>query len=283
MKNYSIILFLIVLFSFSSCEKGLWFTGTPDLPVIRLIPGDCFESSSLRLTDITTEPSEPKLGYGRESYLIGIPAEAYGGFVCDAFNRRELYYDISASEYEDTVFYKLHSPEFWAPEPISQEEIITIRRYYEKEVYANLSSYAYNKRKEAIGLLASALLQCSGGLSITADKSLFGKEPGEDISDYFEVGNFSRFQVQGLSFEPNETKEWIPATDYFSDGKMISYWLKFVATEPFTGPVTLTIDISVNKVMYLTYLRDKMRNGEAAELTLVPHTFHGTVVMNNIK
>ena len=61
---------------------------------------------------------------------------------------------------------------------------------------------------------------------VYADRTLFGKDPGEDLSSFFEyAGGTASFKTVGIDYQIAETKQLqhYPLTEYFSPGTVFPY------------------------------------------------------------
>ena len=65
---------------------------------------------------------------------------------------------------------------------------------------------------------------------------------------------------------------------FFQEGNFLTAFTLYT-TEPITETTTFSINIPVRKLMYLSYVRDRLFRSETAELEIIPETLTGTVVI----
>lgn len=105
----------------------------------------------------------------------------------------------------------------------------------------------------------------NGNLSIIADKTLFGREPGENLSDHFNVWDVNSCVVSSPELENARiiynAKDSVPVTidDYFVQGSCLGYCYAFYLAdipEETYKDLTFTISIPVENKYYMKYYKD---------------------------
>lgn len=276
MKSPFNILGLSAAIFFSvACSSHTDSTIIKDEPIIgphpepkwEIVSGEFFESDIIPWQPLETNAELFK------SSLSFLSAKPQGGIVMDLAQSDN-------SHWGDINKHIIDSDDFWKPETCSDQKVQTLLRDFD----AVFSSYLRNlwKNSPDDGIY-SALLMCDGDVTITSKHTVFGDSPGTNLSKYFKFicGSYQVY-FKGLSFDVEKHTLGVSLSERFGKDNMMPFRVFVIYTEePFDGPVDITIEIPVKKVMYLSYLRDLKRDANA-ELQLVPMTLHAEFTLNNL-
>ena len=247
-------LFLIVLVAavfFAGCGKDEGNRDDQSVDILYgVYSGENYVSSDLRFSD----------GSG-----FVIPHEAEAWTVC------ELPLEGSGRAVDTNVL-PLRSSVFWHPDPVSDERIQELMRVYEDEVGSKMMKGNTSKQSSY-----SSLLMCQGGIRIYSDQVAFGEKPGTDLSSHFFVHDGNPYRLYGKELTVVNNSDTQSAVSFFGAGMMLCpFFVLFTKDHPGDGPLTVRIELPVDRVLYLSYLRDRL-SGKEALLEFSPLVLSGSV------
>lgn len=250
-----------------------WANSRPDVH-LTLYSGECFNTPTMfTLTKGMMVKDKALFDPNFQLQLEGAKGVVYFTFKEDYYTFVTTGESISA---EDPNVSVVRSVEFWYPEGVTETKGNALLR----DFFNNFGPARQSSAEMGEYELGSSFLMCDGGASITSGQAVFGEEAGSNLISHFSAILHSPVLLHGLDFRPECRVSPYPAKDFFLAGDMIPLLFGLITTEQFDGPVTCSIDIPVQRVMYLSYLRDRKRN-ENAELELVPLTLHATFTLEN--
>lgn len=162
--------------------------------------------------------------------------------------------------------------DFWNGIPHNEDDLHAVLWEYQREVGHSL----YSQNKEALCLLA----MCEGGIRITSEQSVFGRAPGEDLSDYFQVC-FPGVQLKTFGFILSDNENYCSTESYFEAGNFLTPFT-LISTRSIAEQTTFYIEIPVRVLMYLSFVRDRLFRPEDAKLESRFSTLSGTIVLSPI-
>ena len=137
-----------------------------------------------------------------------------------------------------------------------------------------------------------------GGISITADKVLFGRVPGVDLSDCFEVSAvFPPVRVEYPSYDVIDTEQspvGLSLKEFFHEGIALSqarqrdglYEVKFITKPEETyDDITFTVSLPVKTYKYYAYISKQSDELRASQFTMTGSTtvYFGKTVQENLE
>lgn len=164
----------------------------------------------------------------------------------------------------------LYKDDFWDDIEYDEDKIRSVLREYHRVTTNSL----HKERKEACCLLA----MFEGGIQITSEQEVFGRTPGENLSDCFRVC-LPGAQLTTMDFLVSRNGLECSTEAFFQEGNFLTAFTLYT-TEPITETTTFSISIPVRKLLYLSYIRDRLYRPETAKLEIIPEFLTGTVVVS---
>lgn len=239
-----------------------------------LYSGECFDSSEL--TCLSSDVDK-QLRYELTSF------NAYSGVLLSYIR------STKENDFMNVNMKPLESDSFWYPELYSDEAATSLLTGFFNAFnplylqFCEENNYDYSSQARQL-VCMSALLQCEDGFHITANRPIFGESAGGNLSSHFKIHTrgIGKAFVRNIPFQIVKGENTMSLDERFRCGNMMPLGDFVIYTEePFDGPVDITIEIPVKKVMYLSYLRDLKRDPNA-QLQLVPMTLHAEFTLNNL-
>lgn len=181
---------------------------------------------------------------------------------------------------DSDVLYENNIPQFISS--LANKTTPYLRPIYANEGYGDLFSFA----------------SVEGAVSLTADKVLFGRTPGEDLSDCFKVSAvFPPVRVEYPSYDVIDTEQsplGLSLKEFFRQGIALSqvrgkdglYEVTFITKPEETyDDITFTISLPVKTYEYYAYLSKQSGELRAFQFTMTGSTtvYFGKTVQENLE
>lgn len=244
MKKLSTITLLMVWIAGLLCScSGPWTE--PETNRVYVLDGNW--KPDLYLSQVSVKPSSDRI----EFYVLA---------KCDRFVSNNLYSLVCYGSEKELK--KCSETEIFAFQRIT-ERTSTLKSEFDKHFP---DSYGHSLHLTTLFMRSSP--------TVIADKLLFGKEPGEDLSAFFKYsGSSSCFRICDLDYKivDSTQPQLFQLTDYFSEGTIVphSFYIYSVNVPKELSQdddVNLTFTFPVTRELYWTWLFDLYENPDAEEL-----------------